>query len=531
MASATFEPTAKSHLPREEQIAYYDALIKACEGLVYVCSKDFEVEYMNEALIKRMGRNACGEKCHKVLYDLDQVCSWCVHERVMGGEIVRWDALNPKDQRWYHIVNAPVYKSNGSVSKIALLQDITERKVAEATFKRCAEENSKLHKVLLDLTKTDNTDFDHTVAQVLKCASEALNVERVSFWTLEDQFGVLRCKKLFLLSKGEFSTQEMALKTGDYPKYMAALAATKSIIANDVQTDDRTIEFNEAYLKPQNITSMMDIPIWHLGSPIGVICYEHVGDRRVWTPAEQEFARSIGDLLVLSFEAAQRKVAELKIQENLNEKEVLLREIHHRVKNNLQMISSLLGLHARSFKQPEYQDIIEVMQGRITAMAFVHAKLYQVESLVGVNVKEYFGMLASHISLAFGSDLKSIKIDLEIEDVTLNIDTMIPIGLIINELLVNAVKHAFWEDQKGARILVQLKAIDEKQYELKVKDNGRGFFRKVDSSGKKSFGLELVTLFVNQLDGQITYRSSYDDPAMQGTEVTLTFRDVLKSNP
>lgn len=109
----------------------YQAIVEAFDGLIYICSDDYRIEFMNEKLIHRTGRNAVGELCYKALHDRDSFCPWCVNERVFAGETVRWELQSPKDGRWYFAVNAPIRNADGSMSKQSMIMDITERKVAE----------------------------------------------------------------------------------------------------------------------------------------------------------------------------------------------------------------------------------------------------------------------------------------------------------------------------------------------------------------------------------------------------------------
>lgn len=113
----------------------YRAMIEAFDGLVYVCSQDFHVEYMNERLIRRTGRDATGELCYEVLHDLSQKCPWCVNDKVFTGDVVRWEVQSPKDGRWYDCVNSPILHADGRISKQAMIQDITERKAALEALK------------------------------------------------------------------------------------------------------------------------------------------------------------------------------------------------------------------------------------------------------------------------------------------------------------------------------------------------------------------------------------------------------------
>ncbi len=121
---------------REER---YHAIVKAFAGLIYICSEDYRIEFMNEEFIKRTGYDATGELCYRALHDLESVCPWCVNERVFKGETVRWEVQSPKDNRWYYIVNTPIYNTDGTVSKQAMILDITDRKQMEEALAKSAE--------------------------------------------------------------------------------------------------------------------------------------------------------------------------------------------------------------------------------------------------------------------------------------------------------------------------------------------------------------------------------------------------------
>ena len=114
-----------------EREAHYRAMVEAFDGLIYICSRDYRVEFMNRHFIERTGRDARGELCYKALHNLDAVCPWCVNDRVFKGETVRWELQSPKDHRWYYIVNTPIYHEDGTLSKQSLLFDITDRKRME----------------------------------------------------------------------------------------------------------------------------------------------------------------------------------------------------------------------------------------------------------------------------------------------------------------------------------------------------------------------------------------------------------------
>ncbi|NTW58170.1 MAG: PAS domain S-box protein [Nitrospirae bacterium] len=124
---------------RREDMARYQAVVEAFDGFIYICSQDYRVEYMNQRMIERTGRNARGEMCYKALHDSDSVCEWCVNERVFQGETVRWEVQSPKDHRWYYVVNYPIRHADGTMSKQSMIMDITERRLAEEALKKSEE--------------------------------------------------------------------------------------------------------------------------------------------------------------------------------------------------------------------------------------------------------------------------------------------------------------------------------------------------------------------------------------------------------
>jgi PAS domain S-box-containing protein len=111
--------------------AQYEAIIEAFDGFIYICSQNYEVEFMNQSLIERTGYYPLGQKCYKALHGRNQVCPWCVNDRVFRGETVRWEVESPKDHRWYYVVNTPIRHPDGSMSKMAMIQDITKQKLMD----------------------------------------------------------------------------------------------------------------------------------------------------------------------------------------------------------------------------------------------------------------------------------------------------------------------------------------------------------------------------------------------------------------
>jgi two-component sensor histidine kinase len=198
--------------------------------------------------------------------------------------------------------------------------------------------------------------------------------------------------------------------------------------------------------------------------------------------------------------------------------ENLLREIHHRVKNNLQVICSLLRLQARHLKSEETRMIFKDTETRVKSMAMLHEALYQSEDLERIPVKNYMNDLAAQIIESYSSSRKGINLNISVEDIGMTIDTAIPCGLIVNELVTNALKHAFPDSSKG-EINILLHSAGENELELVVRDNGQGMPKGVAAKGLESLGLNLVRTFVNQLRGEMKLNG------LKGTEFRIRFKN------
>jgi two-component sensor histidine kinase len=206
------------------------------------------------------------------------------------------------------------------------------------------------------------------------------------------------------------------------------------------------------------------------------------------------------------------------ISKSLKEKELLLKEIHHRVKNNLQLVISLLNIQGRKNNYQTIEEFLEKGQTRIMAMVLIHENLYQNDSIERLNVNKYLQSLVQKIVEAFEINSDNIVVHIEAENITMNLQTAIPFGLMINEFVTNSVKHAFPKDGKG-EIKIVLSQKDKEEFELKMEDNGTGF--KTEKPTKKSFGLELIKLLTNQLNGTIQMMTEGN------TRFHITFKESM----
>jgi len=236
---------------------------------------------------------------------------------------------------------------------------------------------------------------------------------------------------------------------------------------------------------------------------------------------EVHASSSMEGLSVYFRDVTQRRQAEDKVGRALREKEVLLREVHHRVKNNLQVICSMLRLEAARSKDETLSLVLRDCRERVMAMAMLHDQLHRAKDLSNINLGEYSRNLAASMFCSYGVNSAQIELRMEVEDIPVPFDTAIPCGLIMHELLSNALRHAFPAGHKG-RVWLILRAQPSGRIELTVCDDGRGFSESAASAGTRSLGLRLVDLLAEQIDAAVE-RSS-----QPGTLCRLLFQ-VKKS--
>jgi two-component sensor histidine kinase len=201
------------------------------------------------------------------------------------------------------------------------------------------------------------------------------------------------------------------------------------------------------------------------------------------------------------------------LEATIDEKNVLLRETHHRVKNSFQIVSSLLYLQSESVEDKEAKIAIKEAENRVRSMVLIHQKLYNKDELVGINTKDYFGDLVRDIFESHQFKAESINYNLNVEPLVLDIETITPVGLILNELIVNILKHAFDDITSKSKIDIQFNKEGE-NLELKVTDNGKGFEGEIKST---SFGITLMKALSKKLNATLNYNSKLNE----GTEATL----------
>ncbi len=211
----------------------------------------------------------------------------------------------------------------------------------------------------------------------------------------------------------------------------------------------------------------------------------------------------------------------LQLEQSLEEKKMLLKEIHHRVKNNLMVISSLLSLQSQYIKDKYDLDLFKESQNRAKSMALIHERLYRSTDLKSINFGDYIQTLATDLFETYVTDPDRIKLNMNLENEMVDINTTVPLGLIVNELITNSMKHAFNDDIEG-EIKIKFQKKNDK-FTLIVEDTGIGFPDDLDFKNTESLGLQLVNSLTNQIDGKIEL------DAHHGTKFKITFKEFLNN--
>jgi len=216
-----------------------------------------------------------------------------------------------------------------------------------------------------------------------------------------------------------------------------------------------------------------------------------------------------------------RQEAEEYLKKSLAEKDVLLREVHHRVKNNMQIISSILSMQSRNIDEPRLKEVLQESQNRIHSMALIHENLYNHKSLANIMFSSYVKSLTGNIARTYASQQANIQFDYQIDDAYLPMDIAIPCGLIINELISNSFKYAFANKSKGT-ISIHFNNIIDDEFELTVSDNGIGIPSNINITKTKSLGMKILHKLVQQIEGEL--QSDFSN----GTKFTIKFKTIYK---
>jgi PAS domain S-box-containing protein len=411
------------------------------------------------------------------IYPEDRAYVCTMYERQNRGEQIEdvYRIVKPDGSvSWIHDRAFPVYDSQGRLYRTAgIAEDITERKLTEAALKESEQKYRNLVETSQGVIWSVNTQgrltfVNQTIRQIYGYEPEEMIGRHFS----------------------EFVTPEQAQKDRE--------------ILQPILVGESVFQYEAECLRKDGTTFWVSCNAMMLCDDNG----------------------NVLGTTGTSIDISDRKRAEEQIKASLQEKEALLKEVHHRVKNNLQVISSLLDLQAQQIQEPIALEAFQASQNRIKSIALIHEKLYQSENLARVNLADYIHTLTTYLLQTYPINPNNITLQLKVVEISLDLDKVIPCGLIINELVSNALKHGFPGDTKG-RVWIEfnpayLEAPEENthQFTLIVGNDGIKLQNSQNFYTAKTLGFQLVNILVKQLGGQIELEQS------RGTEFKIQFSNL-----
>ena len=486
----------------------YRSLIENIQDGVFII-QDAKLQFVNEPFVGMTGysveeMNGMNFKDLVAPEDIDMVADR--YHRRQANENIPSEyefRLLHKDKKTRVIVNMNVslITYQGRVASMGTLKDITERKRAEVLQKA-------LYNISIALNTTESIDELYRI--------------------IRDNLGTVIDTTNFYVALYDEKTDMISLpfdvdKKDDYETFPAGKTLTAYVIrtGKPLLVDDKLL----AKLIKEGKVEYIGAPskIW-LGVPlkvenkvIGVVMVQSYDDPHLYAEKDMEILTFVSKEIAL---AIQHKQSEEQVKRDLEEKEVLLEEVYHRVKNNMQLISSLLKLQSVHITDKRALELFENSRNRVKSMAFIHDALYRSKDMANIDFAKYVKRLTTQISVSYDADSNLVKIKIDIKDVLLDINVGIPCGMIINELVSNSFKYAFPEGRKG-EISISLTSKNQ-VYELCVKDNGIGISGKIDFENPQTLGLLLVSTLTKQLDGILEIEK------VKGTSFKITFEKKVR---
>jgi PAS domain S-box-containing protein len=515
----------------ENQNRFLQLIFQNIPLMIALTDTDGQIEWVNENLEQTLGWNLREFKTQNVFAELypEPECYQDVIDFIYSGKPI-WKDFKTHirdgsvlDTSWTNI-RLP----NGQILGIG--QDITERKKTEQAFKMQAEREQLMRTISQRIRQSLHLQdiLDATVKEV----QSLLQVDRVIIYQFApDMSGKIMAESVssgWTVALGA-EIKDTCFQSGAGLEYHQG---RKRAIAN-IYTAGLTnchIQLLERFEVKANLV----VPILlekagenSISCLWGLLIAHQCSTPREWEENQLDLLEQLTVQIAIAIQQAsilerakteleQRQKAEIQLRSALAEKEVLLKEVHHRVKNNLQIVSSLLQLQAQTIKEPNIIQALQESQNRIESISLIHKNLYTSPNIGKLDLVEYINNLAAGLLISYQIVPGAIDLKTNIDAVYLNVDEAIACGLIINELISNAIKHAFPKQQQG-EITINL-SNKNSLIELVIKDNGIGLPNGLDWKNNNSLGLSLVyDLVIEQLEGSITVETN------QGTSFYIQF--------
>lgn len=509
---------------------FYETLIENTVDIIFIDDINYNFLYVNNAFSEILGysknelyeSNSCDFVHPK---DLDRFKK--IMQNILDGNSynnIEYRFRKKSNEYLFLSTNAKPYvdENNKIIGILGIARDISKTKQVELKLKERARQQAivaefgqkaliekNLYKLFNLAVKILVSTLDIDLAKILELSPDG--------------------EKLKLVAGVGWRAGYVGHETVDaYEKSQAGytLMNTKPVIVEDLRTETRFQ--GPKLLLDHNVISGMSVIIQGINGPYGILG-AHCKNYRVFSDDDINFLQSIANILASVLVQKKIETELMKSEENLRkefeiskntlrEKEVLLKEIQHRVKNNLQIILSLIALSKRNISDEKAKQILNDFQVRIKSMALIHEILYQSENFNSVDLSVYLKKLAENIFRSYQTQIKKIKLDVSIQSIILDLSRSINCGLILNELLTNALKYAFINMDNGILSIKVFKS-NESIIHLEVKDNGVGNITQEEFENSDTLGFKLVRALTKQLEANLIFDST------NGIFIKISFKD------
>lgn len=508
-----------------ESQRFLSTLISNLPGYVYRVNKDgdtWSIQYISDGVYDLTGYKPEELTRNKVLY-----YSMMVNEddKATGREIIS-KALAAKlpyrinyristaenKIKWVWEQGRGVYDQNDElIATEGFVTDITEKKLFEEEIIKKNNELSAIYNFGRALSRL--AEPDALINDIGSMLINLFNGENIFIALYNETDKVISYP--FYIMDNERKEIESRMFGSDLSEFI--IKSKKGMILNENLAQSLKIlgiNYNE-----DNAKALLAAPMIAGEKVIGVIVIQNYKLENSYTQSQLELLTTIASQAAIALENAYLYA---EVTKSLREKELLLQEVHHRVKNNLQVMSSLIKLQSRYLQDDKMLEILKETGGRIQSMAIVHTKIYNSKDYEYIQFDEYVKNLVENFQSAYGYKLRNVRFNINIGELKLNIDTAIPCGLIINELISNSVKYAFPDGGEG-KIDISVERVNGNIFKLVVKDNGAGSELGKEIKNSDTLGIQLITLLTRQLNGTIDISS---EPG-KGTEFEITFEEAI----
>jgi two-component sensor histidine kinase len=342
---------------------------------------------------------------------------------------------------------------------------------------------SKLH--ILERDEIDQIMIDFATR-----ITHSLRIERMSVWIFNNERNAIVSLGEYDIRTKKFQKDRLLYKA-DYPDYFSTLEENRIVIAGDVINDAATRELGEDYLKKYQVCSLMDVPIRIAGEVVGVMCFEKCHVKKQFTSEEQSFGLSLAIVFASNLEARHRRTYQSLLEKSLSEKDMLIKEINHRVRNNFAILISLMRLSRERGNTVDPKVIFTEYEQRINSMLKIQDLLYETKNYTEINVADYISELAVEFRKTNAQMNNAFEIAITKSEMLAPTKTAIHLGLIISEIFLNSIKYALPNNPEYSFKLELKEISSQKSLQLVIGDNGKGF--SFDSLYEKNtLGLPLI---------------------------------------